>query len=321
MFEPLVSILIPVYNGSNYLAEAIDSALAQSYPKKEIIVVNDGSDDNGASEKIALSYGDSIRYYSKSNGGVSSALNLALTKMHGEWFSWLSHDDLLMPEKIQKQVDFLRKLKEKDPQINLEKVVLHSATLSINSAGGVIKRPSYRTVPVEERKPDVILDNVFNYRLAGCSFLLPAACVENIGKFREDIRTVSDVEFWYRLIFSGYAFFCLKHDRLVKNRSHKRQVGKTRVSLFNTELNELHKRVADELVSDGYSFKELRKLYFGLEKRRLNDASQYVLNTYLKPKASSWTKKVELPLGKMYWTAIGGIRFVARDLFRMIHVR
>jgi glycosyltransferase involved in cell wall biosynthesis len=60
---PKVSIVIPVYNGSNYLSQAIDSALAQTYPNIEIVVVNDGSNDGGATEKIALSYGDKVRYF------------------------------------------------------------------------------------------------------------------------------------------------------------------------------------------------------------------------------------------------------------------
>ncbi|MDD1681509.1 MAG: glycosyltransferase, partial [Methanoregula sp.] len=72
---PKVSIIIPVYNGSNYLREAVDSALAQTYPNTEVIVVNDGSDDEGRTEAVAHSFGGRIRYFSKENGGVSSALN------------------------------------------------------------------------------------------------------------------------------------------------------------------------------------------------------------------------------------------------------
>ena len=57
-FHPLVSIIIPVYNGANFLAQAIDSALSQTYDNIEILVINDGSTDNGATEQIALSYGN-----------------------------------------------------------------------------------------------------------------------------------------------------------------------------------------------------------------------------------------------------------------------
>ena len=104
---PKVSIVIPVYNGSNYMREAIDSALAQTYENIEIIVVNDGSSDNGDTERIALEYGDRIRYFHKENGGVSSALNYGISQMTGEYFSWLSHDDVYHPEKISHQIKSL----------------------------------------------------------------------------------------------------------------------------------------------------------------------------------------------------------------------
>ena len=107
-FQPLVSIVIPVYNGSNYMREAIDSALAQTYERVEVIVVNDGSTDD--TEQIALSYGERIRYFRKENGGVSSALNLGIKEMKGEYFSWLSHDDVYTPDKIEVQIDALRGL-------------------------------------------------------------------------------------------------------------------------------------------------------------------------------------------------------------------
>ena len=146
LYEPKVTIIIPVYNGSNYLAQAIEAALAQTYLNCEIIVVNDGSKDDGASEKIALSYGNKIRYYLKENGGVSSALNFSLEKMTGEWFSWLSHDDLYYPNKIEKQVAFINELLEKDKTLDLSKTVIHCVTESIDKDGKVIKTPNYSTI-------------------------------------------------------------------------------------------------------------------------------------------------------------------------------
>ena len=112
IYTPKVSIIIPVYNGSNFLKEAIDSALAQTYKNIEVIVVNDGSTDDGETRAVAEKFGDRIRYFEKENGGVSSALNFGIKKMTGEWFSWLSHDDLYMPKKIENSIETLRNYKE-----------------------------------------------------------------------------------------------------------------------------------------------------------------------------------------------------------------
>ena len=108
MKKPLVSIVIPVYNGSKYLGEAIDSALEQTYKNIEIVVINDGSKDNGKTRAVAKSYGDKIRYYEKENGGVSSALNYAIKMSKGQFISWVSHDDKILPEKIELQIEFIR---------------------------------------------------------------------------------------------------------------------------------------------------------------------------------------------------------------------
>lgn len=106
---PLASIVIPVYNGADYLKEAVDSALGQTYPNCEVIVVNDGSADGGRTERAALSYGDRIRYFSKENGKVSTALNLGLKNMRGEYFAWLSHDDVFYADKIEKQIQAMER--------------------------------------------------------------------------------------------------------------------------------------------------------------------------------------------------------------------
>ena len=113
-FSPKVSIVIPVYNGADFLREAIDSSLAQTYSNIEVIVINDGSTDDGATERIAQSYGDRIRYFHKENGGVATALNMGIQQMSGDYFSWLSHDDLYYPEKIAAQVDYLSQATNKN---------------------------------------------------------------------------------------------------------------------------------------------------------------------------------------------------------------
>ncbi|WP_394514565.1 glycosyltransferase family A protein [Priestia aryabhattai] len=92
-----VSIIIPFYNCS-YIDQAIQSALNQTYQDIEIIVVNDGS--SKFNEKITP-YLDRILYIEKENGGTASALNLGIKNATGEYFAWLSSDDIFLPIKYQ----------------------------------------------------------------------------------------------------------------------------------------------------------------------------------------------------------------------------
>lgn len=322
-YEPKVTIIIPVYNGSNFLAEAIDAALAQTYQNCEILVVNDGSTDGGTSEKIALSYGDKVRYYLKENGGVSSVLNYAFEKMTGEWFSWLSHDDLYYPEKIEKQIAFINELVDENPTLDIKKITVRTATESIDKDGKVIKTPSYRDVPKHEKPIDTILNNISNYRLSGCSFLLPAACIADVGGFNESIRTVSDVEYWYRLLFAGYEFYCLTDDVLVKNRSHGKQVGKTKVDLFNKEMNELFVWIADTMNknSEYSTVKNNEKMYYSLVRRKCKPAANHVRTTYLKNNVSDFTYCVKYPINSARYSVMGTMRNFVRYVYRKIYVK
>ena len=104
--KPLVSVVIPVYNGTNFLKEAIESVFAQTFTDYEILVVDDGSTDG--TWDLIQSYGPRVRGLHKENGGVASALNLGIREMRGTYFAWLSHDDLWLPEKLARQVELLK---------------------------------------------------------------------------------------------------------------------------------------------------------------------------------------------------------------------
>ncbi len=103
--QPLVSIIIPCYKQAQYLAETIDSVLAQTYRPLEIFVVNDGSPDD--TEQVAQRYGDKIVYISKDNAGVSAARNTAIAQARGYYMKFLDSDDQLHPEQIAWQVEAL----------------------------------------------------------------------------------------------------------------------------------------------------------------------------------------------------------------------
>jgi GT2 family glycosyltransferase len=105
--EPgLVSIIIPTYNRAGLIRLAIDSALAQTYGRIEIIVVDDGSKDN--TREVVESYGDPVRYVYKQNGGVAAARNLGFRHARGEFIALLDSDDEWLPWKLEAQVRVLQ---------------------------------------------------------------------------------------------------------------------------------------------------------------------------------------------------------------------
>lgn len=103
--NPLVSTIIPTYNRAAYVQEAIDSALAQGYDNLEIIVVDDGSTDETRS--ALAPYADRIRYFYQRNQGVAVARNTAIAASKGEYIALLDSDDVWLPEKLTRQMDFL----------------------------------------------------------------------------------------------------------------------------------------------------------------------------------------------------------------------
>ena len=214
MFNPKVSIVIPVYNGSNYLEEAIESALQQTYKNLEIIVVNDGSNDNGKTEAIAKSYGDKIRYFFKENGGVSTALNLGVKKMTGEYFSWLSHDDVYYPNKIEKQIDFLKDNKNKN-------LIVYSNFDVIDENSDFIREVKIKYVAPEKFRYSLITTGSIH----GCSLLIPKKAFEKVGLFNKQYRTIQDKDMWFRI--SKFFKFELMSEKLIKSREHTLQDSKT----------------------------------------------------------------------------------------------
>ncbi len=104
--RPLVSIVIPAYNAERTVAEAIQSAIGQTWPRKEIIVVDDGSTDRTA--EIIDRFAPTVRLVSSRNRGLSAAVNLAVQSSHGDYIQELDADDLLAPDKIERQLSALR---------------------------------------------------------------------------------------------------------------------------------------------------------------------------------------------------------------------
>lgn len=241
-WNPRVTIVIPVYNGSNYLREAIDSAIGQTYANVEILVINDGSDDGGMTEKIVYSYGDRIRYCRKENGGVASALNEGIRRMSGEFFSWLSHDDVYLPEKVAVQIALMRQFQNP--------TVLYCDYDLINGLSRILKRVAvHHYAPIEFRKA-LVCDNPIH----GCSALVPRVCFEKVGWFDERLRTTQDYDLWFRMA-KAYDFIHMPVV-LLKSREHYEQGTVTMSTLHIRECNDylissMHQLVAELLAKGG----------------------------------------------------------------------
>jgi len=112
--KPMVSIIMPVYNGADYIGQAIESVLSQAYPNFELVIIDDGSTDN--TKEVILCYNDErIRYLYQENKGVSSARNLAINKAEGQYIMPLDADDMMMPDFIAKHLAEF----EKHPDVDL----------------------------------------------------------------------------------------------------------------------------------------------------------------------------------------------------------
>lgn len=182
--RPLVSIVVPAYNAESYLAETLDSLLAEGYPNTEIIVVNDGSHD--ATPSIASDYAQRhshIIAINQPNGGVCRARNKGIAQAHGKYILPVDADDLLLPGFITWAVDTM----EKHPDA---KVAVPKAELFGAKSG-------------EWHLPH------FSLRLLARKNMIPATALyqrtdwERVGGYYETLQAREDWEFWIHMLKDG----------------------------------------------------------------------------------------------------------------------
>jgi hypothetical protein len=201
---------MPVYNGAEYVAEAIESVLAQTYTNMEIVVVEDGSTDDGATRRVIERFGDRVKYIHQENMGVAGALNTGVANMTGEFFTWLSHDDLFLPGKIAAQVAFYQ-------AIGREDVVLYSDYSIIDEGGQELfevrfDKEYYATNPAV---------GLLNGSINGCTVFVPRTAFDRIGLFDLKMRHTQDYDLWKRM-GAMYSFVHLPKV-LVRTRTHPKQ--------------------------------------------------------------------------------------------------
>lgn len=224
--QPLVSIVIPVFNGEDFLEEAIQSAINQTYSNIEILVVNDGSTDR--TEKIARKYEKHIRYFYKENGGVASALNLGIKEMKGEYFSWLSHDDYYDPFKIELEIKAIQKQGDSNSVVYCNYSLLDQKT-------GVFSIYKIEEYYSEQDRTNGIL-MLMQRMVGGCTLLIHINHFNRVGMFNETLRTTQDYDMWFRIL-RGISLIHVPRN-LVVTRVHEKQGSQT-IRGFNEEREQL----------------------------------------------------------------------------------
>ncbi len=192
--RPLVSVVIPAYNVEEFVASAIESALAQTYPRVEVVVVNDGSTD-GTAAAIAP-FHDRIVLVDQANRGLAGARNVAIAQASGTVLALLDADDLWLPDRLERCVTLL----EQQPEIEL----VTSDAFLIEDGMRTEKRcyGDRRRYPFPDpgaNQLDVISQRNFLF----VSVVFQRALLERCGNFDETLPRAEDYELWTRFLLSG----------------------------------------------------------------------------------------------------------------------
>jgi len=219
-----------VFNGTNYLREAIDSVLSQTYANSELIVVDDGSIDD--TWTVIQSYGSRLCGIRKENGGVASALNCGIQKATGKYIAWLSHDDLFLPNKMESQVNFLQ-------QFTRFKAC-YTDYYIIDENGNIITEVETPWYP-REQAIRALFGRAYMH---GSTMLIERTCFDRVGWFSERFRYTQDTEMWLRLL-KEFEIGRVP-EKLVKGRSHPDQ-GSRNKKVHEIEAQAMYRQVFETL--------------------------------------------------------------------------
>ncbi|MEW6608546.1 MAG: glycosyltransferase [bacterium] len=241
-----ISIIIPTYNAENFLPQAINSVVEQTYQDIEIIVVDDGSTDN--TKRIIEPFMDKIYYIYKDNGGPASARNVGIKSSKGEYIAFLDADDIWLPQKLELQINLFQQCQEID--------WIHTNLVLIDESGNVIGI---------RKLTEILSGSIFkilfmeNWVLTS-SVMMKRECLKIIGNFDETLSVNQDYDLWLRL--SHYYKCGYLEQPLVKYRIHHAQNTKKIERLFFYEKAVIEKTIQNFPEIAGKSKLRYGKLYF-----------------------------------------------------------
>jgi glycosyltransferase involved in cell wall biosynthesis len=278
MFQelPLVSVIIPNYNYANFVCESIDSVLSQTYKNIEIIVVDDGSEDN--SKEILKNYGNQIKVVFQKNAGVSAARNNGVKESKGDYLAFLDSDDIWLPEKIEKQVEVFQK------KTNLG--IVHVGVKEIDGEGNAIETKldglsGWHSHELLLFSRSVVLGG-------GSGFMVSRKVFDEVEGFDLRLLTSADWDLFYRISCHYQIEFV--SEVLMKYRIHISnmhgniaRMEREMLLAFEKAFSEKSEKV-QKIKRDAYSnlYKVLAGSYFHVG-QYMNFARTAVKSIYLKP--------------------------------------
>jgi len=206
---PLITVLMPVYNGVTYLNEAIDSILNQTFQNFEFIIIDDGSTDN--SVKIIKSYDDNrIRLVeNRNNLGQSETLNKGLSLTRGNYIARMDQDDISIPERLKKQLDFMENNSDVD--------VCGSWVQLMGKYNGIIE--------LETQSEEIKISLLTNQNLAHPAVMIrKSTLVKYELNYNPTFTIGNDYDLWVRMF--DYCSFANLPEPLLKFRMHDNQYSK-----------------------------------------------------------------------------------------------
>jgi glycosyltransferase involved in cell wall biosynthesis len=242
----LVSVIIPAYNAELYLAEAIESVLAQTYRTVELIVVDDGSTDNTA--LIAKKFADSVRLIHQTNQGLSAARNAGIRSAQGEIIALLDADDLWESCFLEVMVSAL----EQNPQL----IGAYCGFQYINAEGSIVGRPSLRVVAPEVFHETLLYNGNW---LAPSGVIFRKSVAFEVGLFDEEIGPVADTDLWIKLSSRGPLIGLPQP--LIKYRQHDGNMSKDPQRMI-TASRRLTEKVFGPAEGDVLSWPKLKRIAY-----------------------------------------------------------
>lgn len=239
MSQPLVSVVMPVYNGERYLREAVDSVLKQTYPAVELLAVNDGSTDGSAA--LLASYAGRIVTIEQPNQGVGAARNAGITRARGEFIAFLDQDDWWRPEKLAAQVALM----QADGSLGL----VHTDVAYYDDAQHDFC-PSPDPPGKERFVGSCYRRLLLGNHVSNSSVLVRAAALRQVGLCSPEIagNSVQDYDLWLRI--ARHFAFGFVPQPLTVLRVHADQGTWNRRLMCGEEARLLERIVADERLAD-----------------------------------------------------------------------